>query len=152
MGTWYVGCLEYSSQDLSFLATSAQERERLDHQRPCLAQFQIRFIWIHLPIRQMYFFLVLTNCTLTLPTVLTININVRVFWNGELVNWGIGMASELEQVYVAVTLLFFWGLRFHLMSKIHFFMLTNSLSSPHILLLSCPLVFSLFYVFLYRVN
>lgn len=86
----------------------------------------------------MYFIPVMTNCTLTVPTVLTININLKLFWNGELVNCGIGRASELEHIYVAVVLLFSWGLWFHLVSRTHFLMLTNPLRWV-ILLLSCPL-------------
>lgn len=88
----------------------------------------------------MYFIPVMTNCALTVPTVLTININLKLFWNGELVNCGLGRASELEHIYVAVVL-FTWGLWFHLVSSIQFFMLTNptKMSSLRILLLSCPL-------------
>lgn len=44
------------------------------------------------------------------PTVLTINISLKLFSNGQLVKCGIGLASELKEVYAEVTLLFSWWL------------------------------------------
>ena len=47
---------------------------------------------------------------LNVPTVLPININLKLFLNGQLVKCGIGLASELKQFYVEVALPFSWEL------------------------------------------
>lgn len=107
-----VMCELFGMQRLNpeFPGQMSVQDSRDKHQGCCLAQFYIRFIRIHLLISQTRFNPMLTNCMLKVPTVLTIYINLKLFW--KLVNCGVGLASKLKQVY-EVVLPFSWGLWFH---------------------------------------